>query len=163
MTNAQSKHQDANAQTILKNAVLSIHELCERDNRFSLLTALKRNGNDDRVVLLDNPSYFNLHKWGRERHSVRGSDGVMRNYIYDEKDGIYKTKLKTHILAPHILIAYQLRMTFGITTDMKKYWNMYSGKERFDQESFIARQKNHTGNHHRNKMINVPKSAYGMK
>jgi hypothetical protein len=54
-------------------------------------------------------------------------------------------------------------MTFGITTDMKKYWNMYSGKERFDQESFIARQKNHTGNHHRNKMINVPKSAYGMK
>jgi hypothetical protein len=161
MTNAQSKYQDANAQTILKNAVLSIHELCERDNRFSLLTALKRNGNDDRVVLLDNPSYFNLHKWGKERHSVRGSDGVMRNYIYDEKDGIYKTKNTTHILGPHILMIYQLRKTFGIQVDMEKYWDTYSGKEKFVQESAEARQKLHTGNHHRNKMINVPKSVYG--
>lgn len=161
MTNAQSKYQDANAQTILKNAVLSIHELCERDNRFSLITTLKRNGNDDRVVLLDNPSYFNLHKWGKAKHSVRGSDGVMRNYIYDEKDGIYKTKNRTYIIAPHIFMVFQLRMILGIEIDMEKYWETYSGSERFNEESLIVMQQLHTGNHHRNKVINVPKSVYG--
>jgi hypothetical protein len=56
---------------------------------------------------------------------------------------------------------YQLRKTFGIQVDMEKYWDTYSGKEKFVQESAEARQKLHTGNHHRNKMINVPKSVYG--
>jgi len=163
MTNTQSKYQDANAQGILNNALLKIDDFCEKNTQFSIISALKNQTKEDNIVLLDNNSYYLLHIWGIQRHSVRGSDGTYRTYIYDDNDGIYKTKNNLHILAPHIFMIYELRKKFGITVDMEKYWDTYSEGDRFNKECVSVRNSLHTGNHHRNKWNRVPQSVYGMR
>jgi hypothetical protein len=164
MTNAQSKFQDADAKYIIKEAILRIQDFCEKNYKFSIVSLLSNKSNDDRVILLDNEDYVLLHKRGKLSHSVRGSDGVIRTYIYDENDGIYKTKRSTHILAPHIYMIYELRMNYGVCFNMEQYWNTYSGEnDVFEIQSAKIREKLHTGNHHRNKKIIVPKSVYGMR
>lgn len=161
MTNALSKFENANANEILKNAVLNLTKFCEKNPKFSVINQYRVR--EDNVVLLDNNSFYNLIQKGKERWTVRGSDGANRTYIYDEKDGIYKTKRKTYILAPHIYMVYQLRITFGISIDMEEYWDNYSGKDKFQQECADIRNSLHTGNHHRNKFNRVPQSVYGMR
>ncbi len=160
MTNAQSKHQDANAKTILKNAVLNLHEFCEKNYKFNIETSFKNQTKDDKVVLVDNNTYYLLIQHGKERHSIRGSDGTKRIYIYDEKDGIYKTKFKTHIIAPHFHLPYEM-WKCGFKINWRNYWEKYSADGVFDEQSSRIRKKLHTGNHYRNNFVSVPKSVYG--
>jgi len=163
MTNAISKFQNADVGFIMKTALDRIDDFIYRNYQFSLIATMKRKGNDDRVVLLDNDSYVLLHKRGKVSHPVRGSDGVIRTYIYDEKDGIYKTKMKTHILAPHFHMVLNLWRR-GLNVNWNDYWNNYSGEnDVFTEESAQIRYELHTGNHTRNKTIKVPPSVYGMR
>ena len=82
MTNAISKFQNADVGFIMKTACDRIDDFIDRNYQFSLTATMKRKGNDDRIVLLDNNSYVRLHKCGKVSHPVRGSDGVIRTYIY---------------------------------------------------------------------------------
>jgi len=163
MTNSQSKNINANARLIMKEAVLRIHDFCEENYQFNIESSFSNESKNDKVILMDNDDYCLLHKRGVEKHSIRGSDGTIRTYIYDEKDGIYKTKFKTHILAPHFHMAYEMHRC-GFQINWEQYWKNYSGKcNVFEQTSSKIRQRLHTGNHHRNKFVSVPKSVYGMK
>lgn len=163
MTNAQSRFINANDRLIMKEAVLKIHDFCEENYKFNIVSSFSNESKDDKVVLLGNDDYCLLIKRGVERHSVRGSDGTIRTYIYDEKDGIYKTKFKTHILAPHFHMAYEMYRC-GFQINWEQYWKNYSGKgDVFEEQSSKIRQRLHTGNHHRNKFNRVPQSVYGMR
>ena len=161
MTNAHSKHQQESGKDLLKKAVENLDTFIRINPEFSVINQYRVR--EDNVVLLDNNSFYNLIQKGKERWTVRGSDGANRTYIYDEKDGIYKTKKNTYILAPHIYMVYELRFTFGISIDMEKYWDNYSGKDKFQKECAVIRNSLHTGNHHRNKFNRVPQSVYGMR
>ena len=163
MTNAISKFQNADIGFIMKTACGRIDDFIDRYYQFSLVATMKRKGNDDRVVLLDNGSYVNLHKQGKVSHPVRGSDGVIRTYIYDGKNGIYMTKMKTHLLAPHFHMVLTLWRR-GTKVNWVDYWNNYSGKDDiFPDQSAEIRNELHTGNHKRNKTIKVPPSVYGKR
>ena len=157
MTNAQSKYQDAKSQDckILSDAVSRIDDFCEENTQF----CLKFNNTLGNVMLIDNNYYYLLITQEHKIQRIRGSDGTIRTYIYDENDGIYKTKNNTHILAPHVYMIYNIRMKYGITIDMKQYWE--HNEDYFDKNCIDIQKQLHTGNHYRNKRINVPGKVYG--
>jgi hypothetical protein len=159
MTNAHSKHQQESGKDLLKKAVENLDTFIRINPEFSVINQYRVR--EDNVVLLDNNSFYLLLHRSVEKHNVRGSDGSIRTYIYDVNDGIYKTKNKNYILAPHIFMVYELRTKLGIITDMKKYWETYNDNKVFKQEVNVAMKSLHTGNHYRNKKVYVPKSVYG--
>ena len=159
MTNAHSKHQQASGKDLLKKAIENLDTFIRINPKFSVINQYRVR--EDNVVLLDNNSFYLLLHRGVEKHNVRGSDGCIRTYIYDVNDGIYKTKNKNLILAPHVFMVYELRTKLGIATDMKQYWDTYNDDKVFKKEVYETINRLHTGNHYRNNFVSVPKSVYG--
>ncbi len=159
MTNAHSKHQQASGKDLLKKAIENLDTFIRINPKFSVINQYRVR--EDNVVLLDNNSFYLLLHRGVEKHNVRGSDGSIRTYIYDDNDGIYKTKNKNLILAPHVFMVYELRTKLGIATDMKQYWDTYNDDKVFKKEVYETINRLHTGNHYRNNFVSVPKSVYG--
>lgn len=103
---------------------------------------------------------------------IKDGRGQKHLFIYDTKLKLFLTKNKNKLLVPHFLtipIAIgQGRITEEQSTDLwcqyfKKYGKFDDSNTNFDDECLQRRAENYTGNHYRNKNINVPKSVYGDK
>jgi hypothetical protein len=133
----------------------------------------------DNVVVCNNDKFLKImlliHATKAKKDckvKIKDDKGVSTNFIYDKKDGVFKTKNKNRILAPHMITLIQGIMILGDDKDnIKKLEEHYYGtyglwncdSDAFYNEVKENRIQNHTGNHYRNKRINVPTSVYGNK
>jgi len=152
-----------------------------KDAMGNLCKFLDRNPEFERVVCCDNDKFLKfmitIHATNKSKEykmKVKDDKNVILKFIYDKKDGIFKTKKKNRILAPHMitLIQDQIIHNEGLDKNIsekleqqyyKKYGCWNNNNDTFSNEIQEDRIKNHTGNHYRNKKINVPKSVYGNK
>jgi len=171
---------DGDAQKqVMSDALKNIMDFMDRNPQYWELNPENSKANDN-VICCNNDKFLKLMclihatKAKKKEYTLKIKDNknVYTKFIYDKKDGVFKTKNKNRILAPHMITLIQAIIILGDDKDnIKKmeelYYGTYGGwncdSDAFYNEVKENRIKNHTGNHYRNKNINVPPSVYGIK
>jgi hypothetical protein len=141
---------------ILKECVRNYVGFLDKNPEYSLEVAKKRN--TDKVCFIQNESYVALRYKQEKNIKMKDEKGTIRNYIWDKKEKIYKTKKNDRIVLPNICSIVECE---EVATFYKEYGLFGEGDKHFHTSVLNGRAENHTGNHHRNHFVKVPPRAIG--
>ena len=112
----------------------------------------------DKVCYIENEKYVQLRHNKQKKFLMKDDKGTIRNYIWDKKDNIYKTKKGDRIVLPNIACCLE-------NEEAEEYYREHGafgeGDKRFHTATLNGRAESHTGNHHRNHFVKVPPRAIG--
>jgi len=175
----QTKSYDGEAQKkVMRDALVNLTGFMDRNPKYWELNFKNLKANDN-VIVCDNDRWFKMmllihatNKKSNYKLKVKDGKSVNHMFIYDKKDGIFKTKKKNRILAPHLITYLQATQILADNDEMDKlkilkktYTEMYGEwnvpNDNFKNEVHEDRINNHTGNHYRNNFTKIPPKAYG--
>ena len=152
------------ATTITKEETTNILTECltnyvgflDKNPEYSIQVAKERN--TDKVCFILNETYVILRYKQEKNIKMKDEKGTIRNYIWDKKEKIYKTKKNDRIVLPNICSCVECE-------EAEDYYREHGafgeGDKQFHTSILNGRVENHTGNHHRNHFVKVPPRAIG--
>lgn len=112
----------------------------------------------DKVCYIENEKYVILRFQNKKKFLMKDDKGTIRNYLWDKKDKIYKTKKGDRIVVPNMCCCIDNE---SCAEYYKKYGIFGEGDKQFHVSALNNRAENHTGNHNRNNFVKVPPKAIG--
>ena len=141
---------------ILADCLLGFQAFVKKNPDFSIARA-KQNLHD-KVCYIENEKYVILRYKKQKKFLMKDDKGTIRNYIWDKKDKIYKTKKGDRIVLPNISCCVE-------NEDCEEYYREHGvfgdADKNFKNNAVLNRAENYTGNHYRNKTVKVPPRAIG--
>ena len=148
--------------TIQKDEIIAIYgeiitdftNFLEKNPQFSLHRAESLG---DKVCYIENETYVGVRYRQQKKFKMRDDKGVVRNYIWDKKDRIFKSKKQDRIVLPNICCLVEKPEC----ADFYEQLGFTEGDTVFLKSALRNRAESLTGNHYRNKKNIVPAKAYG--
>jgi len=130
----------------------------KKNPEFSIDRNRTRQSLHDKVCYIENEKYVCLRYNKQKKFLMKDDKGTIRNYIWDKKDKIYRTKKGDRIVLPNISCCVENE---GAQDYYKEYGIFGEGDKYFHASALNRRAENHTGNHNRNNFVKVPPRAIG--
>jgi len=141
---------------ILAKSLYHFGLFLDKNPEYSVEVAKEKNA--DKVCYIKNESYVIMRYTQQKNMKMKDNKGTIRNYIWDEKDKIYKSKKKDRIVLPNICCVIE---TEECAEYYKKMGIFGEGDKHFHTSALNSRAENHTGNHYRNNFVKVPPKSIG--
>jgi hypothetical protein len=141
---------------ILAECLYDFGVFVKKNPDYSINTARKTL--HDKVYYIENERYVCLRHNKQKKFLIKDEKGTIRNYIWDKKDKIYKTKKNDRIVLPNISCCMEDE---GADDYYREHGAFGDGDKYFHNSVIRNRAENHTGNHHRNSFVKVPPRAIG--